>query len=281
MSRGVNGTGSAGRSAFLYVLMVIVCVVFLFPVYWVFIKSINGPIAIFQYPPDVFPARLSLANFQSAFGTFHLQKNFLNTLKIMVFALAGASLSSSIVGYGFARMRFRGRNALFLLVIASIFVPWDVKIIPQFMEFSALGWINTYLPLIVPLWFGFPFYIFIFRQFITQIPYELDESAIIDGCTRVGVFSRIILPNLKPPFITVLVYEFVRVWNDFLDPLIYLNNSARYTLSLGIYHMVSPWFMDWGALMAASALSVLFPVLVFFLLQKYLFGGLILSGIKA
>ena len=96
---------------------------FIFPVYWVFIKSINGPIAIFQYPPDVFPPGLSLANFQSAFGTFHLQRNFLNTLKIMVFALLGASLSSSVVGYGFARMRFRGRNALFLVVIASIFVP--------------------------------------------------------------------------------------------------------------------------------------------------------------
>jgi multiple sugar transport system permease protein len=178
-------------------------------------------------------------------------------------------------------MRFRGRNLLFIVVIASIFVPWDVKIIPQFMEFSALGWTNTYLPLLVPLFFGYPFYIFIFRQFITQIPYELDESAIIDGCGRVGIFTRIILPNLTPPFITVLVYEFVRVWNDFLDPLIYLNKSTTYTLSLGIYHIISPWFMDWGALLAASALSVLFPVVLFFILQKYLFGGLVLSGIKA
>ena len=132
----------------------------------------------------------------------------------------------------------------------------------------------------MPYWFGYSFYIFIFRQFISQLPYELDESAIIDGCGRLAVFTRIILPNLKPPFIAVLIYEFVRGWNDFLDPLIYLNRSALYTLSQGIYHMISPWFMDWGALLAASALSVLFPVTLFFILQRYLFGGLILSGLK-
>jgi multiple sugar transport system permease protein len=279
----VKASGALGHAgaALRYLVLLAVSVVFLFPVYWVFLKAINGPIAIFQYPPDIYPVRLSLANFQNAFHNFHLARNFLNTLKIMGFALVGASLSSAVVGFGFARMRFRGRNLLFIVVIASIFVPWDVKVIPQFMEFSALGWTNTYLPLLVPLFFGYPFYIFIFRQFITQIPYELDESAIIDGCSRVGIFTRIILPNLTPPFITVLVYEFVRVWNDFLDPLIYLNKSTTYTLSLGIYHIISPWFMDWGALLAASALSVLFPVVLFFMLQKYLFGGLVLSGIKA
>jgi multiple sugar transport system permease protein len=276
-----SASGAVAGAVLRYVVLVAVSIIFVFPVYWVFLKAINGPIAIFQYPPDVFPVRLSLANFKAAFGTFHLARNFLNTMKIMGFALVGASLSSAVVGYGFARMRFRARNLLFMVVIASIFIPWDVKVIPQFIEFSALGWINTYLPLLVPLFFGYPFYIFIFRQFITQIPYELDESAIIDGCSRVGIFVRIILPNLTPPFVTVLVYEFVRSWNDFLDPLIYLNKSTTYTLSLGIYHIISPWFMDWGALLAGSAFSVLFPVTLFFILQKYLFGGLVLSGIKA
>lgn len=187
---------------------------------------------------------------------------------------------SGAVGYGFARMRFPGRNILFVIVIASILIPWDVKIIPQFMQFSKLGWVNTYLPLIVPLWFGYPFYIFIFRQFILQVPYELDESGIIDGCSRLSVLIRIIAPLLKPPIITVLVLEFVRSWNDFLDPLIYLNQSSRYTLSLGIYYMITPYHMDWGAVMAASTLAVICPVLLFFLLQKYLLGGMSFAGMK-
>jgi len=268
------------RTTLAYLILVGVVLIFLFPVYWIFVKAVNGPVGIFQYPPDIFPKRLSLQNFRNAFTHYDLINNFFNTLKVLFFAVTGATISSAVVGYGFARMRFPGRNFLFVIVIASILVPWDVKVIPQFMEFSKLGWTNTYLPLIVPLWFGYPFYIFIFRQFILQIPYELDESGIIDGCHRFSIFSRIIAPLLKPPIITVLVLEFVRTWNDFLDPLIYLNQSSRYTLSLGIYYMVTPYHMDWGAVMAASALAVLFPVLLFFVMQKYLLGGLSFSGMK-
>lgn len=263
-----------------YMILTMVILIFLFPVYWIFVKAINGPVGIFQYPPDIFPRRISLANFRNAFGHYSLITNFFNTLVILFFALSGATLSSGAVGYGFARMRFPGRNILFVIVIASILIPWDVKIIPQFMQFSKLGWVNTYLPLIVPLWFGYPFYIFIFRQFILQVPYELDESGIIDGCSRLSVLMRIIAPLLKPPIITVLVLEFVRSWNDFLDPLIYLNQSSRYTLSLGIYYMITPYHMDWGAVMAASTLAVICPVLLFFLLQKYLLGGMSFAGMK-
>jgi len=254
--------------------------VFLLPVYWIFVKAINGPVGIFAYPPDIWPKRFSIENFKTAFSTYHLMRNYANTGKILLFALSGATISSSIVGFGFARLRFPGRSLLFMIVIASILIPWDVKVIPQFMLFSKLGWINTYLPLVVPLWFGFPFYIFIFRQFIMQIPYELDESAIIDGCHRWSIFTHIILPLLKAPIITVMVLEFVRSWNDFLDPLIYLNSSLKYTLSLGIYYMITPYNMDWGAVMAAAAVAVLFPVLVFFFLQKYLLGGLSFDGLK-
>ncbi len=268
------------RNTVLYLILMLTALFFFFPVYWVFLKAINGPIGIFAYPPDIFPKRFSLENFYNAFKDYDLFRNFVNTLKILLFAVPGAVVSSAIVGFGFARMRFPGRNVLFVIVIASILIPWDVKVIPQFMEFSKLGWVNTYLPLIVPLWFGYPFYIFIFRQFIMQIPFELDESAIIDGCGRWQIFTRIIMPLLKPPLITVLVLEFVRTWNDFLDPLIYLSDSAKYTLSLGIYYMISPYHMDWGCVMAISSLAVLFPVLLFFFLQKYLLGGLTFSGLK-
>lgn len=269
-----------GNKVILYFLLILTSAIFLLPVYWVFVKAVNGPVGLFSYPPDLIPKRFSLINFSNAFTHYSLFRNFLNTGRILLFALTGATISSAIVGYGFARMRFPGRNVLFMVVIASILVPWDVKIIPQFMLFSKLGWTNTILPLVVPLWFGFPFYIFIFRQFIMQIPYELDESAIIDGCNRWKIFSRILVPLLKAPIITVLVLEFVRTWNDFLDPLIYLSTTLEYTLSLGIYYMVSPYNMDWGSVMAASSLAVLFPVLVFFFLQKYLLGGLTFAGLK-
>lgn len=264
----------------LFALLILTVAFFLLPVYWVFIKAVNGPIALFKYPPDLFPKRFSLENFRNGFSNYNSLAGFLNTLKIVSINMVGTTLVSAVVAYGFSRMDFPGRNVLFIIVIASILIPWDVKVIPQFMQFSALGWTNTFLPLIVPMMFGFPFYIFVFRQFIIQIPYELDEAAIIDGAGRLGVFVRILLPLLKPPIMTVLVYEFVRGWNDFLDPLIYLSKMSRYTLSLSIFYMISPFQMDWGAVMAISALAVLFPVLVFFLLQKYLFGGLSFSGLK-
>ncbi len=263
-----------------FLLLTITVAVFLLPVYWVFIKAINGPIAIFKYPPDLFPKRFSLDNFRRGFGNFDTMSGFVNTIKIVAINIAGTTIISAIVAYGFARMDFPGRNVFFIIVIASILIPWDVKVIPQFMEFSRLGWTNTFLPLIVPMMFGFPFYIFVFRQFIIQIPYELDEAGIIDGSSRLGIFFRILLPLLKPPILTVMVYEFVRSWNDFLDPLIYLSKMSKYTLSLTIYYMITPFQMDWGAVMAISSLAVLFPVLVFFLMQKYLFGGLSFSGLK-
>ena len=264
----------------LFVILIITVATFLLPVYWVFVKAINGPIALFKYPPDLFPKRFSLVNFQRAFDHFNIVGGFINTLKVLSVNIVGTTIVSAIVAYGFARMDFPGRNVLFIIVIASILIPWDVKVIPQFMEFSKLGWTNTFLPLIVPMLFGFPFYIFVFRQFIIQIPYELDEAGIIDGCSRLCVFFRILFPLLYPPIMTVMVYEFVRSWNDFLDPLIYLSKMSNYTLTLTIYYMISPFQMDWGAVMAISALAVLFPVLVFFLMQKYLFGGLSFSGLK-
>jgi multiple sugar transport system permease protein len=265
---------------FLFFLLLITVAIFLLPVYWVFIKAVNGPIALFKYPPDLFPKRFSLENFRNGFQNYNSLVGFKNTLMIVAINMAGTTIVSALVAYGFARMNFPGRNVLFIIVIASILIPWDVKVIPQFMQFSYLGWTNTFLPLIVPMMFGYSFYIFVFRQFIIQIPYELDEASIIDGCSRIGVFFRILLPLLKPPIMTVLVYEFVRSWNDFLDPLIYLSKMSKYTLSLSIYYMISAFQMDWGAAMAISALAVLFPILVFFFLQKYLFGGLSFSGLK-
>lgn len=273
------GKDTLGRTV-LYITLILTVAIFLLPVYWVFIKAVNGPIAIFKYPPDLFPKRFSLENFRNGFQNYGTLLGFFNTLKVVGINMAGTAIVSAIVAYGFARMDFPGRNTLFIIVIASILIPWDVKVIPQFMQFSKLGWTNTFLPLIVPMMFGFPFYIFVFRQFIIQIPYELDEAGIIDGCSRIGVFFRILLPLLKPPIMTVLVYEFVRGWNDFLDPLIYLGKMSKYTLSLSIFYMITPFQMDWGAVMAISALAVLFPVLVFFFLQKYLFGGLSFSGLK-
>ena len=153
MSLNNRYDGFSWSKGFLYILLIVTVVFFLLPVYWVFIKAINGPIAIFKYPPDLFPKRFSLENFRNGFQNYDTMLGFFNTLKVVGINMTGTTIVSAIVAYGFARMDFPGRNVLFIIVIASILIPWDVKVIPQFMEFSYLGWTNTFFPLIVPMMF--------------------------------------------------------------------------------------------------------------------------------
>lgn len=261
--------------------MAIVGVVFVFPVYWIFTKAINGPQGILAYPPQLIPKMFSLENFQYADDVYHIFRQMGNSIFVAVFSVAGATLSSLFVAYGFARMRFKGKNILFTIVLASMMLPWDILVIPQFIGFTKLKMIDTYWPLILPYCFGYPFYIFLMRQFVMGIPYELDEAAMIDGCSRLQTFFKIIMPLMKPVMATVVVYHFLYTWNDFLNPLVYISSSSKYTISLGIYYMNDSIFgVDWQAIMAGGALAVAVPLLVFVFAQKYLIEGIAKSGIK-
>jgi multiple sugar transport system permease protein len=264
-----------------YFMLLICAIVFTFPVYWIFTKAFNGPEGILAYPPEVIPKTFSLDNFKYAEETYHISRMLLNTVVVSCLSVIAATCSSVFVAYGFARLSFKGKSLLFSIVLASMMLPWDITIIPQFIEFTKLNMTNSYYPLILPLCFGVPFYIFLLRQFIMGLPYALDEAALIDGCNRFDILTRILLPLLKPAITMVAVYQFLASWNDFLNPLVYLNSNKQFTISMGIYYMNSSISgVDWPAIMAGAAVAVVIPIIVFAVSQRYLIEGVAMSGLK-
>jgi ABC-type glycerol-3-phosphate transport system permease component len=214
------------------------------------------------------------------FGRF-----ILNTILVTGFAMLGQILAASAVAYGFARFRFPGRNALFFIVLATLMLPWQVTIVPTFLLFRQLGWINTFLPLIVPAYFGGgAFFIFLLRQFFLTIPKDLDEAAKIDGANSVHIFWNILLPLSKPALATVAIFSFIEHWNEFFGPLIYLNSPEKYTVSIGLrYFQANPFVGDEpreSILMAASLIVAAPPLILFFLAQKYFVQGIVTTGLK-
>lgn len=204
----------------------------------------------------------------------------LNTLVIAGLCVAGQVLSSSIVGWGFARQRFAGKELLFMVMLATMMIPGQISMIPVFMIFRRLGWIDTFLPLIVPAWFGSAFFSFLYRQFFLGIPLELDEAARVDGAGPLRTFWSILLPLAKPVSVTVGVFTFLGAWNDFLGPLIYINSDHKRTLSLALARFQGAYGTDVPAMMAAAALMLLPVLLLYFFSQRSLVQGMVVSGIK-
>lgn len=256
---------------------------FLFPFYWMLTISIRPADQVFTFPPNLLPFPATLNAYAQAWS---MQNNWLytwNTIKIALCNVILAVLSSAVVAYGFARIRFPGRDKLFALVLATMILPGEVLIIPQYLEFNAFGWLNSHLPLIVPAAFGNPFYIFLIRQYCMGLPYDLDEAAVIDGCSRLRVFWNILLPLMVPALITCCVFQFMASWNDYLQPLLYLSTREQWTLSLGIASMNSEKLyssVNWGHRMAMATIFSSVPLLIFFLAQKRLIGGIATTGIK-
>jgi multiple sugar transport system permease protein len=190
-------------------------------------------------------------------------------------------LSSAVVAYGFARIRFAGRAFWFTCMMLTLMLPIQVQIIPQYIIFSWLDWINTFYPLLLPRFFGQPFFIFLIMQFIRGIPIELDEAAEIDGCSKAGIFFRIILPLTQPALITSAIFSFYWTWEDFLTPLIYLTDVKRFSLSVALRSFSDPGSAtDWGAIFAMSALSLVPVFIIFIIFQRYLVEGISTSGLK-
>jgi ABC-type glycerol-3-phosphate transport system permease component len=203
-----------------------------------------------------------------------------NTLKVTALGIFGELLSSSLIGYAFARLTFVAKGPLFLLILATMMLPAQVTMVPLFILFRTFGWIDTLKPLIVPAFFGAPFSIFLFRQFFRTIPMSLDEAAIVDGATRFQIYYAILLPLSKPVLATVAFFAFLGRWNDFMTPLIYLSSEHNFTLSLGLASFQGQYSTDWNLMMAAS-LVVMLPCLVFFFLgQRFFVSSIIMSGLK-
>lgn len=205
-----------------------------------------------------------------------------NTIVVTTLSVVGQVLSCSLVGYAFARLRFRGREPLFLVMLSTMMLPAQVTMIPLFILFRALGWIDTFLPLVVPLFFGTPFFIFMFRQFFAQVPEALVEAARIDGCGHLAIWLRIMLPICKPVVAITAIFTFITAWNDFLGPLIYLQSQERMTLAVALNSFQNQYgdFRDAHYLMAASIVTMLPCIVLFFFAQKHFVGGLTLGGVK-
>jgi ABC-type glycerol-3-phosphate transport system permease component len=234
-------------------------------------------------PPQWFPRPWVWRNFIDSLTLLghpvHLYA--FNTILIATLGVLGVALSSSLVAFGFARLDFPGRNALFILVLSTMMLPRIVTIVPQFILFQKLGWLDTFKPLIVPYWFGAPFHIFLLRQFFLAIPKELDDAARVDGASSLQIYWRIILPLSKPALATVAIFAFVYHWNDLLEPLIFLASQRNWTLALFLAsfqgYMQQP---RWNLLMAASTVLTLPVLILFFFAQRLFIGGITVTGIK-
>lgn len=221
-------------------------------------------------------------NLHASLTILPFARYLVNTLIIVVLTIAGTTLSAALCAYGFARIRFRGREPLFILLLATMMIPGQVTMIPVYILFKELGWINTYLPLIVPAFFGGgAFSIFLLRQFFRGIPYEMEEAARIDGCGPLATWWRIVLPLSFPALATVAIFSFMGAWNDYMGPLIYINDTDKFTLALGLSLFKGQYGVDTPHLMMAATLVVLIPVLLlFFFAQKHFIQGIVISGVK-
>ncbi|MDR7073293.1 carbohydrate ABC transporter permease [Fictibacillus barbaricus] len=261
-----------------YLLLITGAIVMLIPFFWMLSTSLKESFQVFSFPPKWIPDPIKWDNYVLTFNSLPFGKWLVNTVIITASTIVGTLLSCTIVAYGFARFRARGRNVLFLVMLATMMLPSAVTMIPVFYLFKSLGWINTFYPLIVPAFFGNAFFIFLLRQFYMSIPTELEDAAKIDGLGTVGILWRIIVPLTMPALTTVAIFQFNGAWNDFMGPLLYLSKPDLYTLALGINFFKSQNDVQWNYLMAASLVTMLPSLILFFVGQKYFIEGISLSG---
>ena len=273
------------NKAILYVVAIVSALAFSLPFFWTITSSFKSAAEIVVFPPAIFPERLRWENYADVFNLAPFARFMWNTVYVTTFAMIGQILSSAVVAFGFARFRFPGRETLFLLVLGTMMLPWQVTIVPTFLLFKQFKMINTYWPLILPSFLGGgAFYIFLLRQFFLTIPRDLDEAAKLDGANSVRIFWSIILPLAGPALATVAIFSFLQHWNEFIGPLIFLNSPDKFTVSIGLrYFIASPFESDQprdAILMAASLIVALPSLILFFMAQRYFVRGIVTTGLK-
>ena len=268
------------RHVLVYVLLVSISALFLLPLFWMISSALKPNYQVMAFPPVWIPNPPKWSNFREALTYVPFGRFSINTVIIALGTIVGTVLSCTVVAYGFARLRAPGKNALFVVLLATMMLPYPVTMIPLYVEFNTVGWDNTFLPLIVPAFFGVPFYIFLLRQFFMGIPTEFEDAARIDGANTPQILWHVILPMSKPALATVAILTFQSTWNDFLPPLIYLHDQSKYTISLGLNFFRSTYTINWAYLMAASLVTMLPVVLLFFFAQRLFIQGITLTGIK-
>ena len=271
---------SAARRLAIFLPLGAVSLIMVVPLYLMLLMSLKTADRVFAYPPDLWFTSLTFANFSEAlFQLIPFPLYLRNTAVISFLVIAGDLLSSSLVAYGFARYRFPGRDFLFMVLLSTMMVPFIVRLVPLFVLFKNLGWINTFLPLVVPPFFGTPLYIFLVRQFFLTIPGELLDAARIDGCSEVGIWWRIMLPLARPVLAAVAILSFQTTWNDFLGPLVFLQKNEVRTVILGLNGLMG-MFVEWNLVMAGVVAAVLPMILIFFAFQRFFIKGIAVTCLK-
>jgi len=264
-----------------YLFLFTVAAMLILPFLWILSTSLKGNESIFVIPPKWIPEKFHWENYSNVFEKMPLLTYLRNSVFISSMTIIGVLLSSSLVAFAFACLKWPGRNGVFIFVLATMMLPMQVTMIPLFVLFKNLGWLNTFKPLIVPAFFGGgAFNIFLLRQFFLTIPSELFDAARIDGCSEWRIYWNIVLPLAKPALATVAILTFMMTWNDFFGPLIYLSDKLKGTLALGLAMFIGQHQTEWGMLMAASVMMMIPMIVLFFLFQKYFIKGFMMSGIK-
>lgn len=266
------------QRAVAYVLLLGLSVAFALPFLWMISTSLKPQDEVFAYPPTFIPTSFEWRNYRDGWNILPFSTFLRNSLIVTSANVIGNLISCTLVAYGFARLRARGKNVLFVLLLATIMIPREVTIVPRFLLFSEVGLVNTFWPLILPAWFGYPFFIFLLRQFFMTIPRDLDDAARIDGASHLRILIDVILPLSKPALATVAIFAFIGNWTNVLDPLIFIRSTDLYTLALGLNLFRGPAFTQFNWLMAVSILTLLPVLLVFFVAQRTFVRGVTLTG---
>lgn len=265
---------------FIYSFLIVGTVFSLVPLLWLLRSSVMSTEDMFKLPLIFFPKEVRFQNYIDVFTMVPFARFYLNTIAIVFINIVGAMISNLCIAYALARIEFKGRKLLFSLSIGTLMLPAYVQLIPQFLEWSWLGGVNTWLPLTVPAFFGNAFFIFMLYQFLRTIPRDFDEAAFIDGANYPQIIVHVIFPITKPSMVVVAIFQFMYTWNDFMAPLLFLNDTKLYTLAIGIRTFISTYYTPWGVLMAAATLTVIPLIILFFIAQRYFIAGITMGGVK-
>ena len=263
-----------------HILLIALSAFFAIPFVWQLSTSLKTPPQLFVFPPIWIPNPVKWSNYSEALAYIPFFTQLKNTVYISAMSVLGAAISCPLVAYSFSRIKWAGRNVLFFVLLATIMLPYQVLMIPLFVLFTRIGWVNTFNPLIVPHFFANAFFVFLLRQFFMTIPSELSDAARIDGANEFNIFLRVILPLAKPAIAVIVLFQLMGSWSDFLGPLIYLRDTAKYTLSLGLQYFQLAHTVEWSMMMAISVLITVPIIVAFFFTQKTFIQGINVTGLK-
>src|SRR5258707_10639982 len=285
MEETLSAPRTESRQIVARIFLIGTCLFYISPMYWMLVTALKSDTELARFPPTLWPQKVAWQNFQQATQTFPFLPYLSNTMMYAALTMVGSVLSNFVIAYGFSRIKWPGRDLLFYPVIASVFIfvqfPVNpITMVPMFSFFSGLGLVNSFLPLVLPTFLGNPFFIFLLRQFMLQIPASLSEAARLDGANEFQIMGRVILPLTRPALVVVALLAGVNAWNDFLGPLIYLQNDKLYTLSLGLTFFKTMHRIQFNLMMAASCLVVLPVILVFLCFQRFFLEGATLGSGK-